>query len=306
MKGFQKWVLILGVSCGLDPASHGQVTSGSPSKALTITGTVFDPSGTPAPGVAVVFMPVTGNEPAESDTQGRYTVSGLADYGRFSLVARDIGHNFVAFHGWEEETTNLDIHLKSGVTISAKVRDIHGNPITNAGGNLLIRNATGSRATQIASPVNADDQGLVRFAALPQDSSYQLYIYAPGYGAAKLPPILEADTRTSQYELSPVVLNLATLKLSGQVFGVGGKPAAGVSVVVSGDGQPNTNFLTDTTGHFSVLVCDGLVVINSSDVLGKGPYGHVQTVGGDTNVIVRFGSNIRKGPDGASITRPLR
>lgn len=315
MKSSQSRVFILGAAlvCGL--VCHGQVTSFAGGNAIagsarTISGTVLDPSGAPAPGVAIMLVPRTVAQNAEtiSDASGKYTVNwpataitpALAASRVYSLVARDLEHNLAAVHTIDETTTNLDLRLQPGLTISAQVQDANGKPITNATATLAIY--SGNSGTVInpgQPPMRTDDQGRIQITALPQGCRYAVMnVRAPGYGTIMQTSIPEAQTHTTRFDLPALVLRLANLKLAGQVLGADGQPAANARVTLSGVGQPVSNTLPDAAGHFTFYVCEGPVLLNA--VLQGAPgglqTGRAQTVGGDTNVVIRLANVNNAGP----------
>jgi hypothetical protein len=225
----------------------------------------------------------------------------------YSLIARDVGHNLAAAHAIDETTTNLDFHLQPGLTISAKVANSDGKPITNATGNVSI--FLGSVSSQTAGmsetyvkinrlPIRADDQGRVQFSALPQGLRYGVFFRADGYSASTVPDIQAADTHTSHLDLPVAVLKAADLILAGRVIGPDGQPAVGARVYIYGMMQPITNAISDATGHFTLKVCEGAVSVSATR---PGATGTVQTSGGDTNVVIRLtmplGNGSRKDSD---------
>jgi hypothetical protein len=213
----------------------------------------------------------------------------------YPLIARDVGHNFAAAHAVDEATTNLDLHLQPALTVSAEVKDSDGKPITNATGTVALelgsvetagvagRATTGVRINR--QPIRADDQGRVQFSALPQGWRYWVSFEAEGHSSSLAQTIQEADTYTNSLQLPVVVLKSANLILAGQVIGVDGQPAAGARLLVSGGMQPMTNLIADATGHFTLNVCEGAVSVSATrrEVMGM-----AQTVGGDTNVVIRL------------------
>ncbi len=307
MKRFHTWILVLGAVLVSSLVCQGQggggggfgVANPNAGPALTITGTVFDPSGAPAPGVLLLLAPPTAgqNAPIKSDANGKYTLNwqarqgtgGLVTASEYSLFARDLEHNVVASHAVDATTTSLDLRLQPGLAISTKVQDVNGKPISSATANLIIfLGANGIGFSITRPPVKADETGRVQIAALPQGYSYNLAVSAPGYGVGRTPMIEAADTQTNRLELPAVVLRLANLKLAGQVLGADGQPAAAARITIAGQGQPSTNTQTDATGHFALTLCEGAVSVTASL---QGAAGRAQTVGGDTNVIIRLGNN---------------
>jgi hypothetical protein len=302
-------IIALGAAFALNVVCQGQTLTPAPgpngSPPLTISGTIFDPSGAPAPGVVLVLPPAAAGSNAEvkSDETGKYnfTWKGLPQLvggGKaraYSLIARDVAHNFAAAHAVDEATTNLDLHLQPGLTVSAQVKDSDGKPITNATGTVALYLGTvetagvaGSATTSVRinrRPIRADDQGRIQFSALAQGCRYSVYFGAEGHGSSLVQTIQEADTDTTSLELPVVVLKSANLILACLVLGADGQPAAGAQVGISGVMQPITSLRADATGHFKSKVCEGAVSVSAT---GPGVMGIAQTVGGDTNVVIRL------------------
>lgn len=287
MNILQKWILILGVPLVFGMAFRGQVSqavAANPNAVppLTITGTVFSPSGAPAPGVVVSVVPSTAgpNAQVKSDANGRFTVNweprSGGGRGRASplLYASDLERNLAAASTIDETTSSHDLHLEPGLTITAKVQDANGKPITNATANVTV----------ISGPsANADEMGRIRIGPLLQGWPYTLSISAPGYSLARR-IIAQDDTYIARLDLPAVELKLANMKLAGQVIGADGKPVADARVFITGDDQPNTSLLSDATGHFVLAVSEGPVTVLAN---GLGSSGSTQTVGGNTNVVLR-------------------
>ena len=308
MKKSHKRIIALGAALALNVVCQGQTATPAPGpkgrSPLTISGTIFDPSGAPAPGVVLQLGPAARSDTeVKSGATGKYTFTwkgrpGLAgkDQARaYPLIARDVAHNFAAAHAVDEATTNLDLHLQPGLTVSAEVKDSDGKPITNATGTVAlylgsveITGVGGSATTGVSinrRPIRADDRGRVQFSALPQGCRYLVSFGAEGHGSSLVQTIREADTHTTSLELPVVVLKSANLILAGLVMGADGLPAAGARVYISGGMQPMTNLIADATGHFTLKVCEGAVSVSATR---PGVMGIAQTVGGDTNVVIRL------------------
>jgi len=310
MKRFKIWILVLGAVLVSNPVCQGQIrgrAGRTPSPPDTITGTVFDASGAPAPGVHVLTVPLLPGRMAITDTNGKYILNwptrpmaGRGPRGdEYSVVARDEEHNAVASHVVDATTTRLDLHLQPALTIFVKVQDVDGKPIPRAAATLgVYLNSRTNRpgvsfitypgSTSPVPGLFSDEKGRVQFGGLPQGYFYRLTVTARGYGMEQLPMIQAADTQTTLLELPPVVLKLANLKLAGQVLGADGQPVAGARVGTTGTGQSGTTTQTDGSGHFTLNVCEGPVSVDASL---QGAAGSTQTVGGDTNVVIRLENN---------------
>jgi protocatechuate 3,4-dioxygenase beta subunit len=153
---------------------------------ITTSGTVFDPSGKPAPGVLLAMVPSGGlRTPVQSDANGKYTLQWPALFIRAKsstkpmILARDLAHNLAATGEIDTNTTSLDLHLQPGLTLSAEVRDSDGRQVTNAIVQLMPYPPGDKRATlNQMPPTNASPEGLYFFSALPQGAPYRVWDYA--------------------------------------------------------------------------------------------------------------------------------
>ena len=72
---------------------------------------------------------------SQTDSDGRYEFNWQA---RLTLedtqwlLARDLKNGFAAIHPLDKTTTNLDLVLQDGITLSTQVHDSSGKPVTNA------------------------------------------------------------------------------------------------------------------------------------------------------------------------------
>lgn len=260
-----------------------------------ITGTVRDASGGPVANAIVGIVPKYSGEPSvKSDATGHYDVTwekppwAGAQNQRFYLVARSQEHNLAALREINDATTSLDVELKSAMSISGRVQDTKGKPITNATAYLLLQMENNSFSID-RDMLHADQQGRIQVPALPSGQNYNLYASAKGYGSANQ-QMDNTNPKAGHYDFPPIVLNLADRKLAGRVLGTNGQPAAGVQVGMNGDGQPNGNIMTDANGRFAFDVCQGPITVWANE---QGLYASTDTMAGDTNVVIRFNSNNR-------------
>lgn len=264
-----------------------------------IAGTVRDPSGAPVAGARMAVQPNYGggNVEIKTDANGHYEVTWQQpqwqrmENQKFFLVARSLERNLAAMHEVDPKTTTLELELKPGMTVSARVEDPKGNAITNVTGYLMIQteNYGFSLGNQ---PIKADDHGRIQVDALPLGERYGINVLAKGYGSANQ-KMETADPKADHYEFPPFVLKLADRKLAGRVLGTDGKPVAGAQVSIqgegNGEGQPQGYTRSDTDGRFAFdAVCEGPISLwsylqNSS--------GNARASGGDTNVVIRLGAN---------------
>jgi hypothetical protein len=264
---------------------------------VTTSGTVFDPAGAPVSGAFVVVLP-GGWQPARSGANGKYTNYWQTLYVRTNkatVFVQDPEHNWGTTAETDAVTTNLDVHLQPGLTLSGSVQDSRGEPVTNAFVQLVpfppedLTRSTLNRQT----PTNATVRGLYAFAGLPRGVPYLVRVSAEGYGAKDI-RVAAADTNTGQLELPKAVLGFADQQVAGQALGPDGKPCWGAEVSLVEEDQPPKHLThTDATGHFVINgVCkEPLTVRASVPVSSTNPqylFGTAQAQGGETNVILRL------------------
>jgi protocatechuate 3,4-dioxygenase beta subunit len=274
--------------------------TGPPSAPVTTTGTVFDPSGAPAPSVNLVVEPTFGEaKPTQSDASGAYTIHwetmgprGQAWNAKPLLLGSDPEHNWFASADLSPAKTDSDLHLKPAVILSGAVRDTAGKPVTNATVEMFVFPGESQYVWTRPPTTNTDALGLFAIATLPPGWRYELRVAAAGYGSNEitLPP---AATQSNRIQLPTIVLKLANRQLAGQVIGLDGKPCWGAQVHLTGEGQPAGVVVnTDTNGNFaSKAVCQGLLQVQALLSIGQGPMivGESRANGGDTNILIKLG-----------------
>jgi carbon monoxide dehydrogenase subunit G len=278
----------------------GSGAAGAP--VVTTAGKVLDPAGAPVAGARLSILGASGgNIEVRSEADGRYSITWqMQNYGGGQispiLYVRDMQRHLAVSHDLDETTTNLDLKLQPGLTLSVKVRDEKGKPIPAVAAGLWIRSGNSSFGFD-QTAAQADEQGLIEIKDLPQELHYSVNLMAKGYGTASREAEI-ADTKTTRLEFPAVVLKVADRKLAGQVLGVDGKPIAGASVSVHGEGQPNNSTNSDARGRFAFDgVSDGPAQLNVSYTGSPGGFGRssmytsAQARGGDTNVVIRFAVN---------------
>ena len=272
----------------------------TPSVAVTTSGTVFDPSGAPAPGVSLSAEPSAGLvAPTRSDAAGNYAIHWdtmpIRPRGQnytTLLFGRDPEHNWIASAELNASSTNVDLHLKPGLTVSGAVRDTGGNPVSGATVQLTLFPADPAYPVDPAAANQYRRAGVV-FRGRP--SARLALRGASGRGRLRnQQPLLPAGaTRTDRVELPPIVLKAANRQLAGQVIGLDGKPCWGAKVYLSGEGQPADAIgNTDSKGNFLIkAVCEGPVKVQALLAAGQAPMivGEVRASGGDTNIVVKLG-----------------
>lgn len=259
-----------------------------------IAGIVRDPSGAPVANATVgVFPNYGGNQQGvKTDASGHYEVpwekpqwAGMQNQ-TFYLFAQNVERNLAAVHELEDKTRNLDMDLKPGMSVSGRIQNAKGNPITNATVYVMLQMDNGGFSVD-QQPIQVDQQGRFSERSLPLGQNYSLFVNAKGYGSANQ-SMESPDPKADHYDFPPTKLRLADRKLAGRVLGTDGKPVAGANVFMNGQGQPNGNATTDSDGRFSFDACDGNVFVQANS---QGDNGSAQAMGGDTNVVIRFGAN---------------
>jgi protocatechuate 3,4-dioxygenase beta subunit len=180
------------------------------------SGTVFDPSGAPAPGVLLSSSLVpTSKPPAQSDATGKYTfqkpILSLIERSQNMkplLFATDPKHDWIAAAELSETTTNLDLHLKPALTLSGVVRDPAGNPVTNATVLLTLFPSDAAPTWTRPSATNSDAQGLFSFLALPPGWRCDLRTDAAGYGVNTI-SLPAGATQTNRLQTPAIILKPA-------------------------------------------------------------------------------------------------
>jgi hypothetical protein len=151
------------------------------------------------------------------------------------------------------------------------------------------------------SPVNAE--GRYEIKCLPPDAQYMVYATAKGYG--KRQQQVEPASETNRMELAPFVLKLADRLIAGQLLHDNDKPASGVDVELSGDGQPDGYMTTDSKGRFHFRVCEGRIHLLASSQSGAGS-AQATVEAGDTNIVMSLHIVMSLGSSPGSIRQPPR
>jgi hypothetical protein len=282
---------------------HVNTNRFAPPVSVTTSGTVFDPSGAPAPGVLVSMPPLANSSrPIQTDPAGKYKMSWGTMPGprnmpnKVYLLGRDLEHNLAVIAEMDATTKNLDLHLQPGLTLSGAAQDSEGKPVSSAIVQLMLYPAGPGFLWNRLPATNVSAQGLFSFSALPQGGRYDVLVAAAGYGSNDI-SLPANQTGTNQIQLPPIVLKPANRQVAGQVIGLDGKPCWGAEMSVTGEGQPYSSAgHTDSNGHFVIKeVCGGLVSVRASLApsvsSSRNGYvaGFLQAHGGDTNVVVKLG-----------------
>jgi hypothetical protein len=319
--------------------------SGPPPKPpRRISGTVRDPAGAPAAGVALLLWPIHGGQRIEgqTDTGGRYEFNWQAQPGGEDgdlLMARDLERGLAAIQPVDPKTTNLDLSLQEGLTLSTHALDSDGRPVSGVVATVTlwgpappIGNSGGTVGITLnPQDIKTDLQGRLRLTGLPQGKKYTLRFEAAGYTSSALNVEAE-ETQTNLLQLPPVVLGQTDRNVAGMVLGADGKPAAGIELMLFRPGLFKKT-TSDSTGHFAFDELSlGPVTIefhpdnfNSippayrGDAQSEGggmasygssfsgtPYlyynGSAEAMGGDTNVVIQLHVNTNRFAPPVSVT----
>ncbi|MCX6902337.1 MAG: carboxypeptidase-like regulatory domain-containing protein, partial [Verrucomicrobia bacterium] len=261
----------------------GSYSTSPSAKLRKLKGLVTDPAGQPVAGAQAAVFPSLGSSRwIKTTTNGSYSLSWQMRSGNPSLVVRELARNLAAAEEIAEEATNLDVRLKPALTVTGRVEDSAGAPLTNAEVGVSLK--TGNSYYQLNEQFTAPDtQGRFEIKSLPVDGHYRVFAKAKGHGRSQQDVALDAET--NRVELPALVLPLADRALAGLVLGMNDKPSPGVQVSLSGENQPDGYLTTDSKGRFSFKVCEGQVRLRAS---GPDSYANLTAEAGDTNVILQL------------------
>jgi protocatechuate 3,4-dioxygenase beta subunit len=270
---------------------HDVSITGMDAPTLITKGTVFNPFGKPAAGVAfAVWRSANPFRTYSSDSDGKYRVRWQnpgVDI-KSVLVAHDLERNLAATHDLKASTTKLNMHLQPGCTFSGSVQDADGRPLTNASVSLnMTLNYAGAELAQ----TQADTNGSFCFNALPRKGEYSLEVTAIGHGSETIETNFVKSGQAIRLTLR---LTLANIQIAGTVLGLDDRPVPGMVVTTSGQRQMLVaSTVTDAQGHFVFdHVAKGpiLVIAMQRPRTQDGHYcnSFVQAKGGDTNIILKL------------------
>lgn len=262
-------------------------------KPLKVNGLVTGPDGKPVAGAQLEVLPGRSTRQVKTQADGTYNLTWNMEpwqrqMGNAILIVRDLAHNLAAAQELAEDSTNLNVQLKPGLTIEGKVQKADGTPLRNAQVGLWMQ--TGRMTSQFGQQIPTDASGSFTMAALPTEQDFTVFANAKGFGQKQLK--VEVDWNTNHVTLEPLVLRLADQVISGQVVNAAEKPVSSVHVSISGDGQPQTSSTTDSKGRFNFKVCEGQVQVFASGQIG---WANSTVEAGDTNVVLQLSQNDRGG-----------
>jgi hypothetical protein len=255
-------------------------------KPATLSGSVLDPEGKPAPKATICFFPRGGFEqPADADGRFSLTATANAAGEQRVLVAREKERNLAVALEIEQDAGKFTLKLEPALTLVGRVTDDHDQPVTNAEVGVIFW--TERSGSSLGRPVRADAQGRFEVNALPKGYRYGLNVSAKGYGTDSRHDLETQDASTNRLHVEPFRLPLANLRLAGVVTDADDKPVAGATVTSSGARQPLVRGQTDAKGQFSLeQVCAGPIRVSASSQ--RGSTGSTSAEGGDTNVTIQL------------------
>jgi len=192
--------------------------------------------------------------------------------------------------GFQAMPTNLDFNLAPAASLSGKVQDAEGIPITNAEVTVHLSDGYYSTSSSIltVTPLEVNRNGIYEMNTLPQDRVYYLGpVSAAGYGAEKK-YMKPTETLHGHYVFPTVILQRADRLLGGQVIDPDGTPVSGALVQFFGTGRPErgqTN--TDSNGRFLFRACQGPVSLHVYANNGR-LHSVVNATAGDTNIVTQL------------------
>jgi len=253
-----------------------------------VAGVVRDQAGNPLAGVRVEVKP-SGQEETVTDASGKFEVSWdppSSNSGRTTLVvvARDRTRNLAEAVEMDEQTGNVDVKLRPGLSLTGTVLDHEGKPLPGARlWVMLFASTWGSTLGRGESATGPDGRFEVK--ALPPERKYRVTARAEGYGKQNI--MVEAsDFKDNRYDMGGFKLPPANLSITGVVVDSNDKPVAGATVYGFGEDQPDLHQMqTDAEGKFIIRgVCAGPIRLQASLDGPSRRSGQAQTEGGATNL----------------------
>jgi protocatechuate 3,4-dioxygenase beta subunit len=266
-----------------------------------IAGTVRDPSGAPVPNFTLRVFPASSSfyarSEAKTDSNGRYEIGWnpalhRSSISKPSLLGRDLERNLAVAEEIEDGASTHDIRLEPGLSVSGRVQDAKGVPLSNAVVTVYLWSGRfGSEFED--KPIRSDSQGRFQLSALPPGRHYGIEVSLHGYGRGNHD--IQPNVETNHIELEPFVLKVVDQKIAGRVVDADDKPVARAYVNLQGQDQPYASLSTDAQGRFSFDACEGQARLYARHPLSESS-GNVNAEGGDTNVCIRLGANQRPSP----------
>jgi protocatechuate 3,4-dioxygenase beta subunit len=262
----------------------------SPPQNAHLTGTVVDTDGKPSPGLEVrtVFTSGPGTRETKTDTDGKFDMQWYPNQTSPMesipcILARDAARNLAVAQDLDENSTSLTLKLLPALTVVGRV-ECDGKPLTNATATLIFW--SGRSGMHLEGLARTNIPGRFEIPALPPGRKYGVMVSAPGYGQRAIYDI-SASADPGRQELDVIELKPANLNLAGLVVDADDQPIGGISVNLSGEGQPSAHTTTDSDGRFRFEhACEGRAQLFAN---AQNSYGNISAQGGDTNIVLRLG-----------------
>jgi uncharacterized GH25 family protein len=256
-----------------------------------VNGIVRQPDGQPAPGAEVRMIGHGGGGPEiRTDDAGRFEMEWYPQRhggmeGNPCLLVRMPEKGWAVAEEFDEEARSLDLRLAPALTYVGEAKTPEGRAITNVTAALVFW--TGNMGMHLQGlSTKTNPPGHFEIAAMPPGRRYGVIVSAPGFGQKFIQQVPDEPSAGGKVELEPVELNVANLKLAGQVLDEDDKPVSGAFVNLQGEGQPQDNTQTDRDGRFEFArVCEGPAQIFTH---AREMFGNVTAQGGETNVVVQL------------------
>jgi hypothetical protein len=280
---------------GFPPNTYVEAESGKMTKIMVmadrlsrprgIEGVVRDPEGKPLAGAVVsTYPPVT--EQFITKAGGEFTLKSKRaprqGEGTTYLLVRHRDRNLAASVELDESVTEFDITLAPGAILSGKVVDVDGKGIANAELSLTFRMS--SVGYIMRDIIEIDDAGKYEIMAVPPGHTYSVDASAEGYGR-RIVRTYTGGAENQRVELEPMILSVANLSASGIVVDEFDQPVSEISIMVSGDGQPQRRAITDAKGRFTIgNICSGRISIYADKIRPQRLRGRTEAEAGETDI----------------------
>ncbi|HCO94417.1 MAG TPA: hypothetical protein DIU00_10780 [Phycisphaerales bacterium] len=252
-----------------------------------ITGVVRDPEGRPLAGAVVsTYPPVT--EQFITKAGGEFTLKSKRaprqSEDTIYIFVRHMQRNLAVAEVLDESAKEYDVTVTPAATLSGKVVDVDGKGI--AGTKLSLVFWIGNRGYDFSDIFEVDNTGRYEIKTIPTGCTYSVTVMAEGYGRRSI-RTYTGGAENQRVELEPMILSVANLSASGVVVDEFDQPVSEVSIMVSGDGQPRRQTLTDAKGEFTIEnICPGRIRIYADKIRPQRLSGRIEAEAGQTDIRV--------------------
>lgn len=254
-------------STGLPTSTQITVTSNQPATTGGISGTFKIETGAPAEGLTVTAMDSAGNStPATTDANGLFTISGLAP-GTYTVKATKTGYfdfiqtNISVSASYTPYSLGVVTLTKIPVpeygSISGKVTDVNGNPLSGA-------------AVSISGPTpntTAESDGSYSFSKLSV-GTYSLTVSKTGYDTTSKNGVVTKDNATVlDFQLpkaKPAIFTLSTASVGVTMYS--GTMNATKTVTITNTGEATLSYNPVANMNWAILQKNGATLKNGSSI----------------------------------------